>query len=353
MGIPADRIGLLFQSFSQADASISRRFGGTGLGLAISRRLAELMDGSLVAESAGVAGEGSTFRLTVSLDAAADLAPVSVDGDLTVSIAGRRALIVDDNETNRRILVTLLERWGLVVTSTGSALEGRDLASAQGSFDIVLTDLQMPDLDGLALASAVREAHPAGDLPVVVLSSLGQRERATEVVAAFLTKPVKPAALRDTLVRVLTGRTSRPTAGTQERFTIDPELAARHPLRILLAEDNPVNQKLARRLLERMGYLVDLAENGLEAIESLDRTDYDLVLMDVQMPELDGLDATRRIRARWPERPVRIVAMTANAMEGDRETCLAAGMDDYLSKPIRPEELATVLAGTPSGSIVS
>ncbi|MEA2608219.1 MAG: hypothetical protein QOJ75_462, partial [Chloroflexota bacterium] len=353
MGIPADRIGRLFQSFSQADASISRRFGGTGLGLAISRRLAELMDGSLVAESAGVPGEGSTFRLVIALGAAADLAPATVDADSTVSLAGRRALVVDDSETNRRILVTLLERWGLVVTATGSALEGRDLARADAAFDVVLTDLRMPDLDGLALASAVREAHPAGDLPVVVLSSLGQRERATEAVAAFLTKPVKPAGLHDTLARVLTGRSSRPTVGSPERFAIDPGLATRHPLRILLAEDNPVNQKLARRLLERMGYLVDLAENGLEAIESLDRTDYDLVLMDVQMPELDGLDATRRIRARWPERPVRIVAMTANAMEGDRETCLAAGMDDYLSKPIRPEELAAVLAGTPSGSIVS
>jgi CheY-like chemotaxis protein len=144
---------------------------------------------------------------------------------------------------------------------------------------------------------------------------------------------------------------ARATSSASERFTIDPELGARHPLRILLAEDNPVNQKLARRLLERMGYVADLATNGLEAIESLDRTAYDLVLMDVQMPELDGLEATRRIRTRWPERSLRIVAMTANAMEGDRDTCLAAGMDDYLSKPIRLEELAAALVGT-SGTVV-
>ena len=344
IGIPADRIGRLFQSFSQADASISRRYGGTGLGLAISRRLAELMDGSLVAESSDVPGEGSTFRLIISLDASADV--VAPSTDLPVDLNGRRALVVDDNDTNRRILVAQLERWGLLVTATGSALEGRDLAQAQGAFDIVLTDLRMPDLDGLGLADAVREAHPGKDLPVIVLSSIGQRERATEAVAAFLTKPVKPAALHDTLARVLTGRTSRAATGGAERFTFDPELGTAHPLRILLAEDNVVNQKLARRLLERMGYMIDLAENGLEAIESVARADYDLVLMDVQMPELDGLEATRRIRARWPERPMRIVAMTANAMEGDRETCLAAGMDDYLSKPIRPEELAAALTAT-------
>jgi CheY-like chemotaxis protein len=263
-----------------------------------------------------------------------------------MDLAGRRVLVVDDNATNRRILVTLLERWGLVVTATGSALEARDLAGAERSFDIVLADLRMPELDGLALAAAIRRAHPAGDLPVVILSSLGQRERGAEAVAAVLTKPVKPAALYDTVARVLTGRESR-TGAAVERFAIDPELGARHPLRILLAEDNAVNQKLARRLLERMGYQTDLAENGLEAIESLERTTYDLVLMDVQMPELDGLEASRRIRSRWPDRQTHIVAMTANAMEGDRETCLAAGMNDYLSKPIRPEELAAALAGTP------
>ena len=346
IGIPPDRIGRLFQSFSQADASISRRYGGTGLGLAISRRLAELMDGSLVAESAGIPGEGSTFRLTIALDASADIVAEPAETEPPVDLAGRRALVVDDNATNRRILATLLERWGMTVTATGSPLEGRDLAVAERAFDIVLTDLRMPELDGLALATAVREAHPAGDLPVIVLSSLGQRERTTEAVAAFLTKPVKPAALQDTLAQVLTGRRSQAAASAQGRFVIDPELGARHPLRILLAEDNAVNQKLARRLLERMGYIADLAENGQEAIDALADPTYDLVLMDVQMPELDGLEATRRIRARWPDRHLQIVAMTANAMEGDRETCLAAGMDDYISKPIRPDELAAALGGS-------
>ena len=258
--------------------------------------------------------------------------------------------MIDDNATNRRILVTQLERWGLAVTATASPLEGRDLARAPDDFDIVLTDLRMPELDGLGVAAAVREAHPDGRLPVIVLSSLGQRERTTEAVAAFLTKPVKPAALKDTLAHVLTGRTLRGATTAPERFVFDPQTAVRHPLRILLAEDNAVNQKLARRLLERMGYTADLAENGLTAIDSLRGSTYDVVLMDVQMPELDGLEATRRIRAEWPDRAIRIVAMTANAMEGDRETCLAAGMDDYLSKPIRPDELAAALAATPVGA---
>jgi PAS domain S-box-containing protein len=349
IGIPAESIGRLFQSFSQADASISRRYGGTGLGLAISRRLAELMDGTLVAESAGVAGEGSTFRLVIPFPVAADAATEPVEGDQAVDLAGRRALVVDDSETNRRILTTLLQRWGLTVTETASAIEGRDLAVARDGFDIVLTDLRMPELDGMALAAAIRAAHPDGAVPVIVLSSLGQRERTTEGIAAFLTKPVKPSALHDVLVQALTGRTSRVVVADPERFTFDPDIGTRHPLRILLAEDNPVNQKLARRLLERMGYTIDLAENGLEAVEAVEHATYDLVLMDVQMPELDGLEATRRIRARWPQRSLRIVAMTANAMEGDREACLAAGMDDYLSKPIRPQELAGALAATPVG----
>jgi CheY-like chemotaxis protein len=210
MGIPADRIGRLFQSFTQADASIARQFGGTGLGLAISRRLAELMGGTLVAESAGLPGQGSTFRLTIPVDA------------------------------------------------TASPDDGRPGATPRVAVDA---------------------------------TALGQR-------------------------------------------------------RILLAEDNPVNVKLALRLLERMGYGADVASDGREAIDALERAEYDVVLMDVQMPGLDGLDATRAIRTRWPDRPLHIVAMTANAMEGDRETCLAAGMDDYVSKPIRPDELARALAAT-------
>ncbi|MFL5674468.1 MAG: response regulator, partial [Chloroflexota bacterium] len=342
IGIPPDRVGRLFQSFSQADASISRKYGGTGLGLAISRRLAELMDGSLVADSTGVPGEGSTFRLVVQLPAAADQTVRAAKPP--VDIHGRRVLLVDDNATNLRILVTQLERLGLVVTATRSPIEARDLATAGGAaYDVVVTDLRMPELDGMALAAAIRGSRADGAPPVIVLSSLGQRERDADAVAAFLTKPVKPAALRETLAQVLSGSVVQQAQRAPDRWTIDPTMGERHPLRLLLAEDNAVNQKLATRLLERMGYTTDIAGDGLQAIAALETNDYDVVLMDVQMPELDGLEATRRIRARWPDRPLRIIAMTANAMEGDRDACLAAGMDDYVSKPIHPDELAAAL----------
>src|SRR3954447_11634701 len=342
IGIPPDRVGRLFQSFSQADASISRKYGGTGLGLAISRRLAELMDGSLVADSAGVPGEGSTFRLVVQLPAAADQAVAAAKPP--VDIHGRRVLLVDDNATNLRILVTQLERLGLVVTATRSPIEARDLATAGAPpYDVVVTDLRMPELDGMALAAAIASSRTAGALPVIVLSSLGQRERDAEAVAAFLTKPVKPTAFRETLAKVLSGSAVQAAPRAPDRWTIDPTMGERHPLRLLLAEDNAVNQKLAIRLLERLGYTTDIAGDGLEAIAALEAHDYDAVLMDVQMPELDGLEATRRIRTMGPDRPVRIIAMTANAMEGDREICLAAGMDDYVSKPIHPDELTRAL----------
>ena len=352
MGIPADRIGRLFQSFSQADASIARRFGGTGLGLAISRRLSELMDGSLVAESSGIPGEGSTFTLTIRIPEAPAVDAVPPPA---ADLAGRRVLVVDDNAMNLRILTAQLEGRGVVVTAVASANEAlAAIRRATGSdrFEAVLTDLRMPEMDGLQLAAAISSAvDGAVGPPVIVLSSAGSRERDAPGVAAFLTKPVKPGALRDTLVMVLGGGVApaSPTAPARpaDRPSTDADLGARHPLRVLLAEDNAVNQKLALRLLERMGYSAEVAMDGTEAITALEDGDYDLVLMDVQMPELDGLEATRRIRERWPDRGVRIVAMTANAMEGDRETSIAAGMDDYLSKPIRPDELAAALLATP------
>jgi PAS domain S-box-containing protein len=357
IGIPADRIGRLFQSFTQADASISRRYGGTGLGLAISRRLAELMDGTITAESSGVPGEGSTFRLTAYVtamppvameSAAAGAAPVGERAArVPQPLEGRRVLVVDDNPTNLRILVAQLEQLGMIVAATSSALEGRELASRPGAFDVVVSDMRMPELDGVELAAAVAGSS-ADAPPVVILSSLGQRDRDAVGVAAFLTKPVKPAALRETLIAVLGGSAVHVAGAVSRGLATDSELATRHPLRILLAEDNAFNIKLAIRLLERMGYRADLAEDGRAALDAVSRTDYDVVLMDVQMPDMDGLEATRRIRSTMPDKPVHIVAMTANAMEGDREACLEAGMNDYLAKPIRPEELAAALVAAPS-----
>jgi signal transduction histidine kinase/DNA-binding response OmpR family regulator len=359
IGIPAYRMDRLFQSFSQVDASISRRYGGSGLGLAISRRLAELMDGSLDAESSGVAGEGATFHLVVRADEAPGLVPATAAP--APDLRGCRVLVVDDNDTNRRIVRAHVGRWEMSTVDTASPLEALAWVRAGEEFDLAILDMHMPELDGVELAEAMRAAaREAGrePAPVLILSSVGTRERRSDAVAAELTKPVKPSALLDAVLTVLApgvaGSAPRPTPIAAS----GAGLGETHPLRILLAEDNAVNVKLATRLLERMGYAAAAAGNGFEVLDHLEREPCDVVLMDVQMPEMDGLEATRRIRARWPDRPLRIVAMTANAMDGDREMCLAAGMDDYLSKPIRPEALAAALraagpepsAATPGGA---
>jgi CheY-like chemotaxis protein len=333
----------LFQSFSQVDSSTTRRFGGTGLGLAISQRLAELMGGHIWAESTGVPGEGSTFHLTIL----AQLAPMPSRAELQAEapdLRGRRVLIVDDNATSRRILTLQTQAWGMLPQATASPAESLAWIRRGDPIDVVILDRQMPEMDGVMLASELRKQKP--DMPLVMVSSLGRGEaEETAQFAAFLVKPVRASQLYNALQAILAGRpetqAARPAAAAPQ---FDPEMGKRHPLRILLAEDNLVNQKLALRLLERLGYRADVAANGLEAIRAVERQPYDVVFMDVQMPEMDGLEATRQICARWAEgeRP-RIVAMTANALTEDREACLAAGMDDYLSKPIRVEELVAAL----------
>ena len=359
IGIPPSAMDRLFQSFSQVDASIARRYGGTGLGLAISRRLAELMDGSLAAESEGIAGEGSTFRITARMPVADAGAVISVRPQrIEADLGSRNVLIVDDNATNRRILVAQTARWGMVPRETGSPTEALRWLEAGERFDVALVDLQMPEIDGLELAA--RAAAAGSIVPIVILSSIGARDREGAAVAAWLAKPVKPSALHDALATVLFGGQATESAEAEGRLTRPARQSAggaaageegellgrRHPLRILLAEDNAVNQKLALRLLRQLGYEADVAADGLQALAMLDGSDHDLVLMDVQMPELDGLEATRRIRRQWPDRSLRVVAMTANAMAGDREACLAAGMDDYIAKPIRPAELRSALERT-------
>jgi signal transduction histidine kinase/DNA-binding response OmpR family regulator len=344
IGIAPERRDRLFQSFSQLDVSVTRRYGGTGLGLAISRRLAQAMGGDLTVESSGIVGEGSTFSFSLLAEEGVAAAPARRRAEPT-DLAGRRVLVVDDNATNRRILTAQLARWGMKSRETESSVEALAWIEAGEHFDLALVDHLMPELDGLALTDAIRRARPTDAPAVIVLSSVGHRVARDADDVMFLTKPVKPSALHDAIATALGPEALAPVARPAARPDRgDAQIALDRRLHVLVAEDNAVNQKLALRLLERLGYAADLATNGLEAIAAIERKRYDVVFMDVQMPELDGLEATRRIVARWDRahRPT-IVAMTANAMDGDREMCLAAGMDDYLSKPIRPEELAAAL----------
>ena len=348
IGLSQEGMGRLFQSFSQADSSTTRKYGGTGLGLAISKRLAELMGGRMWAESQGP-GKGATFSFTLRTSVAE--MPAQSRREIIGAqpeLQGRRVLVVDDNATNRRVLNLQTAKWGMLPRDTESPAEALRWVEAGETFDLAILDMHMPELDGLQLAQRIHAQRP--QLPLVLFSSLGRREAGDTggLFSAYLTKPVRQSQLFDTLVTLL-DRHALPKAAAPARPKLDGEMAVRHPLRILLAEDNVVNQKLALRLLQQMGYRADLASNGLEAVDSVERQAYDVVLMDVQMPEMDGLEASRRITSKWPpqQRP-RIVAMTANAMAGDRELCLAAGMDDYITKPIRVEQLVEALYQVPT-----
>jgi PAS domain S-box-containing protein len=354
-GIPQDRVDRLFKPFSQVDSSTTRRFGGTGLGLAISRRLVQLLGGEI--ELASTSGEGSCFRFAIAATAAtaAEGAPLrSGSSDLDVEIAGRHALIVDDNETNRRILSSQLSRWGLVCHAfehpADAIVHLRDGRPA----DVGLLDMMMPDMHGVELAQHLRGFRSRENLPLVLLSSVSREElrqfQPDEQFDVILCKPLRQSALLDALHTTLaverTAADGKP-AGTGE---LDHTLGRRHPLRILVAEDNPVNQKLISRLLERLGYAPVLVEHGFACLEALRRDFYDLVLMDCQMPEMDGYDATANIRSGGTglrNKSLRIIALTAAAMVGDRERCVSAGMDDYLTKPIQAKDLIRLLEATP------
>jgi signal transduction histidine kinase/CheY-like chemotaxis protein len=344
IGIPPERMDRLFQAFSQVDASTSRKYGGTGLGLAISKRLVELMGGEMWVESE--VGVGTTFFFTILSSQAPEMKKRSHLEGKQAELSGKRVLVVDDNETNRRILKLQGKTWGMLVRATESPNEALTWIKKGDPFDLAILDMHMPEMDGVKLAAAIREQRDADNLPLVLFSSLGSREIDTNQIefAAQLQKPLKPSVLFDILMEIFAGQGVVPTQEKTGKATMDPDMAKRHPLRILLAEDNAVNQKLAIKLLSQMGYRADVAGNGLEAIEAIERQKYDVVLMDVQMPEMDGLEASRQICARWPRgvRP-RIVAMTANAMQGDRERCFEAGMDDYVSKPVRVGELISAL----------
>jgi len=343
IGIPAEVIGRLFQPFTQADASTTRRFGGTGLGLTISRRLVSLMGGEIGVRSR--LGAGSTFWFTARLHRQRELEQPPESRPLH----GKRVLVVDDNRTSRRLLQILLDRWGCLhlEPETGAeAIERLREAAAQGRpYDVALLDLQMPDIDGESLGRAIRDEQPLSDTALVLLAPVGRRESALQSgFAGCLTKPIKSSQLHDCLATLLDppAASSEPPSGRPTRVLADAQRA-----RILLAEDNVTNQKVALRMLEKLGLRADAVANGYEAIRALEAIAYDLILMDCQMPELDGFEATRWIRdplSRVLNHEVPVVAITANVMKGDRDLCLAAGMNDYIPKPVDPKLLAEVLA---------
>jgi len=349
IGISEEGKQRLFKSFSQVDAAIARKYGGTGLGLAISKRLVELMGGSMWLESEGP-GKGSSFHFTIEARPAvtSDVGRRILRGT-QAPLAGKRLLIVGDNDTNRRILELQVERWGMDVRSTSSAVDALSWAHTGEKFDVALLDLHLPEMSGAEVASRLRSDLGEAAPKLLLLSSVGNREKgsADGLFDAVLTKPVKQSQLYDTLASAL--EQDHDQAASISEVEIGPgggTLGERMPLRVLVAEDIQVNQKLALRFLEGIGYRADVAGNGIEALEALARQRYDVVFMDVQMPEMDGLAATREIHRRWGTSRPRIIAMTANAMHGDRELCLAAGMDDYITKPLRRDDIEEALRRT-------
>ena len=342
IGIAPDQLPRLFESFTQADASTTRKFGGTGLGLAICKRLAELMGGTASAQSEP--GRGSVFRVTIQANAALLGEPPEYLRDATPDLQGKRLLIVGDNQTNRRILTRLAQQWGMVTSTLPSAVETLDRLDQGARYDLAVIDMAQPERDGLDLAMEMRRRYSAAELPIVLLSSLSQRQpllrdpRAPGVV--LLTKPIKAVPLYETLTSVAKGRpedVAVPTPAPAEDLQAST-------LRVLVAEDNAINQRVASQLLRRLGYRADVVANGLEVIDAVERHRYDVVLMDIQMPEMDGLQAAQWIVQRRAEGGLpRIIAMTANVMPGDAELYAAAGMDGHVAKPIALADLAQAL----------
>jgi PAS domain S-box-containing protein len=343
IGIPPDRFDRLFKSFSQVDASTTRSYGGTGLGLAICKSLVGMMGGRIWVESKP--GQGSTFAFTLPTAATTVVSRPARHAQIE-SLVSRRVLVVDDNATNRRIFRLQLERWGMVVEDVESGRDALSRLARKPSFDIAIVDHQMPGMDGIEFCRRLRKTISAEALPILIASSLGARPEGYGSsglsIGAFLSKPIKQSQLLDTLLSLFV-----PLEAAAPPAPVAPLLQA-SSMRILLAEDNLVNQKVALRMLEKLGCKADVAANGEEAVQAVSKASYDIVLMDIQMPVMDGLEAARRIRS-MPESLERqqpyIVAMTADAMPGDRERCIDAGMDDYLSKPVRMEALASVLQG--------
>jgi PAS domain S-box-containing protein len=346
IGISDDHINRLFKPFSQADTSTTRKFGGTGLGLAISHRIVELMHGRMWVESE--VGEGTTFFFTIK----ANPAPNQMNNPLDMNypeLKDKKILIVDDNDTNCRILSILCQKWGMKPITVNSSKKALEWVKNGLNLDVAILDLQMPEMDGIQLGSMIRKLLSKERLPMIMFSSVEKPKDFDllnqNLFSAYMYKPVRQTQLVRLLVNIMTYISIPGSSNVMVGDTkFNHEMATKIPLKILVAEDNPINQKLAIRILERMGYHPFAVSNGQEVLEMMEREHFDIIFMDVQMPEMDGLIATKKIRERWNgKKAPRIIAMTANALSGDREKCLAVGMDDYIGKPIRIEELQNAL----------
>ncbi|MCW5550641.1 MAG: response regulator [Verrucomicrobiae bacterium] len=343
IGIPLEKQHRLFKSFQQVDASTTRHYGGTGLGLAICKRLVELMGGRIWVDSD--LAKGAVFHFTVLTKGSAASSPPAWQAPQP-ALARRRLLVVEDNETVQRIIRHRAEQWGMQVAAATDGPAALALL-AQEAFDVVVVDLQLPAMDALGLAQEIRRLPRGHTLPLVLLTSVRLRSDDPRPAALGISlavhKPVRPAQLLEALCRAMNVQAQREKKSPVTP-TLDVNLASRMPLRVLLADDNAINQKVALSVLQRLGYRAEVANNGLEVIQALEQRPFDVLFLDVQMPEMDGLECARAISQRWTrdKRPV-IVAMTGNALMGDREKCLAAGMDDYISKPVRIVELQSAL----------
>jgi signal transduction histidine kinase len=341
IGIPASKLDTLFKSFSQVDSSTTRRYGGTGLGLAICKRLVELMGGRIWVDSSE--GKGSTFHFTIrmlSVDEAVKKAPSPA-----LQLSGKNILIVEDNATNSQILAHFAESQGMISHVVSNSMEALARLQSSERCDVVILDQQLPDLDGLKLARKIRSFTGRKSVPLILLSSTRLHPQDSQVeeiaISGFLYKPIHLTKLSEVLGSAFEDRSQSRKKDVPS--TVDGTLASRLPLRILLADDNPVNLKVGQRFLEKMGYGVEMVTNGLEVLEALEKQPYDIIFLDVHMPEMDGYEAARKICQQWGQRRPRLVAITGNALQGDREICLEAGMDDYIAKPIQAKELEAIL----------
>jgi signal transduction histidine kinase/CheY-like chemotaxis protein len=339
IGIPQNKLSSIFSPFSQADTTTTRKYGGTGLGLAITSNLVKLMQGNIWVESKE--GQGSDFRFTIQTQYTTPVKEKNNLDDPLNILPGKRALIVDDNPTNRRIIELQCGLWGMKCVSAESGKAALKLLGNNTTFDIGILDMQMPEMDGLMLAKEIRKTIDKKTLPLIMLTSIGynfQKEEMQNLFAYYVNKPIKHSQLSEILTKTL----SPFSPNTPNTFAVEPDLgqlASKYPFEILVAEDNIINQKMIRNVLKLLGYSADIVANGLEVIEAVKRQKYELIFMDIQMPEMDGYEATSIIIDHLKtNRPI-IIAMTANAMKSDRDKCMEVGMDDYITKPLKVEDL--------------